>query len=75
MRGRVEGCNQLLGISQGDDGHGLFLRRVLSTAQMDPNNNQDDPWFLLGVNSFGTKVSQIGKSCLTLLLSAMSRSY
>ena len=55
----MEGCNQLLGISQGDDGHGLFLRRVLSTAQMDPNNNQDDPWFLLGVASFGTKVSQI----------------
>jgi len=38
-----------------------LLRRVLSTGLMDPNNDHDDPWFLLGVVSFGTKVCGRGK--------------
>jgi len=28
---------------------------------MDPNNDHDDPWFLLGVVSFGTRVCGRGK--------------
>jgi len=46
---------------RGDSGGPLLLRRVLSTGLMDPNNDHDDPWFLLGVVSFGTKVCGRGK--------------
>jgi len=46
---------------RGDSGGPLFLRRVLSNGRMDPNNDHDDPWFLLGVVSFGTKVCGRGK--------------
>jgi len=46
---------------RGDSGGPLLLRRVLSTGLMDPNNDHDDPWFLLGVVSFGTRVCGRGK--------------
>merc|ERR1712172_209369 len=46
---------------RGDSGGPLFLRRVLSNGLMDPNNDHDDPWFLLGVVSFGTRVCGRGK--------------
>jgi secreted trypsin-like serine protease len=45
----------------GDSGGPLMLRRVLSTGLMDPNNDHDDPWFLLGVVSFGTPDCAVGK--------------
>merc|ERR1711890_119272 len=38
---------------KGDSGGPLLLRRVLGTGLMDPNNDHDDPWFLIGVVSFG----------------------
>ena len=34
------------------------MRRVLPSGYMDPNNDLDDPWFLLGIVSFGTGVSK-----------------
>jgi secreted trypsin-like serine protease len=46
---------------RGDSGGPLFLRRVLSSGLMDPNNDHDDPWFLLGLVSFGTRVCGRGK--------------
>ena len=48
---KIYRCN-----SQGDSGGPLLLRRVLPNGSMDPNNDQDDPWFLIGVVSFGTGV-------------------
>jgi len=46
---------------RGDSGGPLFLRRVLPSGYMDPNNDLDDPWFLLGIVSFGTGVCGRGK--------------
>merc|ERR1712032_709005 len=46
---------------RGDSGGPLLLRRVLLNGLMDPNNDHDDPWFLLGVVSFGTRVCGRGK--------------
>jgi len=46
---------------RGDSGGPLFLRRVLPTGLMDPNNDHDDPWFLIGLVSFGTRVCGRGK--------------
>merc|ERR1712126_621565 len=48
-------------IHAGETLAGLSFSDVLPTGLMDPNNDHDDPWFLIGLVSFGTRVCGRGK--------------